>query len=109
MENICEMQTTKYVIGLDYGTLSARAVLVATDSGKVVAESVCSYPHGILSEELPADFALQEIDDYVETMYCTIKQVVKESGCRAEDVIGIGIDATSSRSEEHTSELQSPY
>lgn len=71
MENICEMQTTKYVIGLDYGTLSARAVLVATDSGKVVAESVCSYPHGILSEELPADFALQEIDDYVETMYCT--------------------------------------
>ncbi len=96
MENISKMQTTKYVIGLDYGTLSARAVLVAADSGKVMAESVCSYQHGILSEELPADFALQEIDDYVEAMFCTIKQVVKESGCRAEDVIGIGIDATSS-------------
>lgn len=96
MENISKMLTTKYVIGLDYGTLSARAVLVAADSGKVMAESVCSYQHGILSEELPADFALQEIDDYVEAMFCTIKQVVKESGCRAEDVIGIGIDATSS-------------
>lgn len=92
----------KYVIGLDYGTLSARAVLVSVDSGEVAAESIYPYPHGILNtisggeEELPVDFALQEIDDYVEAMYETIRTVVKQSGCRAEDVIGIGIDATSS-------------
>ncbi len=90
----------KYVIGLDYGTLSARAVLVSVDRGEVAAESI--YPYGILNtisggeEELPVDFALQEIDDYVEAMYETIRTVVKQSGCRAEDVIGIGIDATSS-------------
>lgn len=92
----------KYVIGLDYGTLSGRAVLVSVCDGKVIAESICSYPHGILrtvpgtDEELPADFALQEIDDYVEVMHHTIRSVVEKSGCRAEDVIGIGIDATSS-------------
>lgn len=92
----------KYVIGLDYGTLSARAVLVSVGCGEVAAESIYPYPHGILNtisggdEELPVDFALQEIDDYVEAMYETIWTVVKQSGCRAEDVIGIGIDATSS-------------
>lgn len=92
----------KYVIGLDYGTLSARAVLVCVDSGEVIEESVYPYPHGILEsvpnieEKLPADFAIQEIDDYVEAMYYTVREVIMKSGCKAENVIGIGIDATSS-------------
>lgn len=92
----------KYVIGLDYGTLSARAVLVSVRDGEVLAESVYPYPHGILNtmpgteEELPADYAIQEIDDYVEAMYHTIQEVVTKSGCEVENVIGIGIDATSS-------------
>lgn len=99
---VSSLQNDKYVIGLDYGTLSARAVLVSVNSGEVIAESICKYPHEIFHvmpgtrEELPADYALQEIDDYVEAMYYIIHAVVKESGCRAEDIIGIGIDATSS-------------
>ncbi len=105
----------KYVIGLDYGTLSARAVLVSVNDGSVIAESVYSYPHGILRSvaksisdgadlsggeegctELPADYALQEIDDYINAMYHTVREVVEKSNCQAENVIGIGIDATSS-------------
>lgn len=105
----------KYVIGLDYGTLSARAVLVSVNDGSVIAESVYSYPHGILrsvaksisdgadlsggeegSTELPADYALQEIDDYINAMYHTVREVVEKSNCQAQNVIGIGIDATSS-------------
>lgn len=105
----------KYVIGLDYGTLSARAVLVSVNDGSVIAESVYSYPHGILrsvaksisdgadllggeegSTELPADYALQEIDDYINAMYHTVREVVEKSDCQAQNVIGIGIDATSS-------------
>ena len=39
---------------------------------------------------------LREIDDYVEAMYHTIREVVEKAGCRPDDVIGIGIDATSS-------------
>lgn len=117
MGDIGKTREGKYVIGLDYGTLSARAVMVSVSSGEVVAESVYAYPHGILhtlpggmtdgvvpdgktsdagAGELPADFALQEIDDYVEALYHTIRTVVEESGCQPEDVIGIGIDATSS-------------
>ncbi len=96
------MKSYKYVIGLDYGTLSGRAVMVRAGSGEVIAESVYPYPHEILhtipgtEEKLPADYALQEVDDYVEAMYHTIRDVVEQSGCRPEDVIGIGIDATSS-------------
>lgn len=95
-------KSEKYVIGLDYGTLSGRAVLVSVSSGEEIAESVYPYPNGILrtlpgaKEPLPADFALQEIDDYVEAMYHTIRAVVEKSGCKPEEVIGIGIDATSS-------------
>lgn len=104
MEKVCEGKTNKYVIGLDYGTLSARAVLVSVNGGDVLAESIYSYPHGIFNllpgrESDPSrenDLALQEIDDYVEAMYHTIRSVVEKSGCQAEDVIGIGIDATSS-------------
>ena len=111
-----EAKGNKYVIGVDYGTLSARAVLVSVGSGEVMAESIYAYPHGILRRlgetaagvisegeapvgvrgDLPADFALQKIDDYEEALYDTIGAVVRKSGCRAEDVIGIGIDATSS-------------
>lgn len=100
------MQEEKYVVGLDYGTLSARAVLVSVSDGKVIEESVYPYPHGILDTVsgltsdgtgfLPADYALQEIDDYIDAMFHTIREVVENAGCQAEDVIGIGIDATSS-------------
>ncbi len=117
MGEICRAKDNRYVIGLDYGTLSARAVMVCVGSGEVIAESVYVYPHGVLctlsgvatgdgaSEreafagadgELPADFALQEIDDYVDALYETIRAVVEKSGIQAGDVIGIGIDATSS-------------
>ncbi len=100
------MQEEKYVVGLDYGTLSARAVLVSVSDGRVIEESVYPYPHGILDTVsgltsdgtgfLPADYALQEIDDYIDAMFHTIREVVENAGCQAEDVIGIGIDATSS-------------
>ena len=115
MGNSCIIPKDKYVIGLDYGTLSARAVLVSVNDGNVIAESVYSYPHGILrtvaksiadaadlsggeegSSFLPADYALQEIDDYINAMYYTVREVVEKSNCQAENVIGIGIDATSS-------------
>ena len=43
----------KYVIGLDYGTLSGRAVIVDCENGKVLAASVKNYEHGVMSENLP--------------------------------------------------------
>ena len=80
--------------------------MVSVSDGRVIEESVYPYPYGILDTVsgltsdgtgfLPADYALQEIDDYIDAMFHTIREVVENAGCQAEDVIGIGIDATSS-------------
>ncbi len=57
---------SKYTIGIDYGSLSGRAVLVRCDSGEVVAESTMDYPHAVmdaaLSDGTPLgqDWALQD-------------------------------------------------
>ena len=43
---------SKYTIGIDYGSLSGRAVLVRCDSGEVVAESTMDYPHAVMDAAL---------------------------------------------------------
>ena len=45
---------SKYVIGIDYGTLSARALLIELQSGAEIAEAEYTYPHAILQD---SDFA----------------------------------------------------
>ncbi|MBS4200483.1 ribulokinase [Bacillus sp. FJAT-49732] len=91
----------KYSIGVDFGTLSGRAVLVEVGSGREVATAVKEYTHAVMDEFLPDgttkledDWALQHPNDYLEVLEITIPQVLKESGLSADDVIGIGIDFT---------------
>ena len=48
----------KYTIGIDFGTLSARCVLVNVADGKETAVSVCGYRHGVMDEKLPSGKAL---------------------------------------------------
>ena len=92
----------KYSIGLDYGTLSVRALLVDIESGEEVGISVFEYPHGVMDtkfltgKKLPTNFALQHPQDYMDGLIHTITDVMKKSKVEPEDVIGIGIDFTSS-------------
>lgn len=92
----------KYAIGLDYGTLSVRALLVDIHTGEEISSSVFEYPHGIMETELPTGrklekgFALQEPQDYIDGLIRTVRSVMKQSGTLPEDVAGIGIDFTSS-------------
>ena len=44
------MSFERYVIGVDFGTLSGRAVLVETETGRVAALEERPYRHGILSQ-----------------------------------------------------------
>lgn len=44
----------KYSIGVDYGTESARAVLVELSDGEVIASAVKNYPDGVIDQKLPA-------------------------------------------------------
>lgn len=90
----------KYTIGLDYGTLSVRAVLVDSKTGQEIAVAVYPYPHGVMDQALPCgtplppDFALQDPDDYVQGLRSTVRSVLEQAGVSAQDVIGIGIDFT---------------
>ncbi len=90
----------KYVIGVDYGTLSGRTVLVNVETGDEVAEATLSYAHGVMDEKmpcgkrLPANYALQHPSDYLEVLKLTVKEVLKRAKVSAEDVVGIGIDFT---------------
>lgn len=92
----------KYTIGVDFGTLSGRAVLVEVESGREVSTAIKPYPHGVMDEYLPDfktrldnDWALQHPQDYLDVLAETIPAVLKEAGIAPEDVVGIGIDFTS--------------
>ncbi len=91
---------TKYTVGVDYGSLSGRAVLVNAETGEEVANAVYEYPHAVMDTRLwdgtplGHDWALQHPQDYIDVLANTIPALLKESGVSAEDVIGIGTDFT---------------
>lgn len=90
----------KYSIGVDYGTLSGRALLVEVGTGRELASAVYEYPHGVMDTALPCgkklghDWALQHPQDYLDVLAHTIPAVLRESGVNPADVIGIGTDFT---------------
>ena len=90
----------KYSIGIDYGTLSARAILVDCETGAECATAVYEYPHAVISEKfldgtpLPTDYALQHPADYIEALTAVIPAVLREAGVSGDAVAGIGIDFT---------------
>ena len=73
----------KYTIGLDFGSLSCRGILADTSDGRIYAEAVMAYPHGVMTESLPdgtslePDFALQHPRDFREALEAVVKELVK--------------------------------
>lgn len=93
--------STKYAIGVDYGTESGRAVLVSLANGEEVADHVTPYRHGVIDGRLPGtnvelghEWALQHPNDYMEVLEQSIPAVIKTSGVNPENIIGLGIDFT---------------
>lgn len=89
----------KFSIGLDFGTLSARAVIVNVKDGKPFPyESVFTYPHAILTEingiKLPSNYALQHPKDYIDALDFLLCDVLKNNEVNKASIIGIGIDFT---------------
>ena len=88
-----------YSLGIDFGTLSARAVLFDIKNGREIAQAVCEYAHGVMDEDffgekLPKDFALQHPQDYLDALKHTVSSVISESGIDPKEISGIGIDFT---------------
>ena len=90
----------KYVIGVDFGTLSVRALVADVKDGSELASAVYIYPHAVMSEylpngrKLPPDWALQHPQDYLEGLTEAVHLAVKDSEISPDDVIGIGVDFT---------------
>ena len=75
------------VIGLDYGTQSARAVLADKETGRVLLSHTVKYPHGVMAGELAS------IEDYEAALTELLESVTPEE--YRKDIAGICVDATS--------------
>src|SRR4051812_40345951 len=89
-----------YVVGVDFGTLSGRAVVVRVSDGAELGSAVHDYPHAVLTEALPdgtplgLDWALQVPDDYIGVLRTAVPQAVAAAGIDPALVVGIGTDFT---------------
>ena len=96
------MPEPKFALGIDFGTESARALLVNAADGSEVATAVHEYSSGVITETLPDggtqlpahDWALQDPEDYLRALEQTVPACLKEAGIDGDQVIGIGTDFT---------------
>jgi L-ribulokinase len=88
------------VVGVDFGTLSGRAVVVRVRDGAELGTAEHGYRHAVLDRELPdgtrlpPDWALQVPSDYVDVLRHAVPAALATAGVRPEQVIGIGTDFT---------------
>lgn len=89
----------KYVIGLDYGTDSVRALVVNTANGEEVATAVFYYPRwkkGMYCVPAHSQFR-QHPKDYLEGLKESVKEALRLAGPEvAKHVVGISVDTTGS-------------
>ena len=97
-----------YTIGVDYGTLSGRAVVVRVSDGAELGAGVFEYPHAVMDTTLTAgpaadagnpirlapDWALQVPQDYVDVLKNAVPDALAQAGIDPADVIGIATDFT---------------
>ncbi|KPM48706.1 ribulokinase [Jiulongibacter sediminis] len=91
--------SSKYVIGIDFGSDSVRSVVVDAADGKIQGTAVAYYPRwkeGLYCLPGESQFR-QHPKDYLETLEKTVKEALKEAGSGvAEKVVGISVDTTGS-------------
>lgn len=94
---------TRYVVGVDFGTLSGRAVVVRVADGAEVGTAVHEYRHGAVERTLPATgealpphWALQMPLDWVDVLRHAVPAALAsvEGGLDATQVVGIATDFT---------------
>lgn len=89
-----------FVIGVDFGTLSGRAVVVRVSDGQELGIATSTYAHAVLDralptgERLPPDWALQVPADYIDVLRTAVPEAVRRAGVSPSAVIGVGTDFT---------------
>src|SRR4051795_4967647 len=85
-----------HVVGVDFGTLSGRAVVVRAADGAEVGSAVHEYKHGVIESDLPPHWALQDPGDWIEVLKTAVPAALKDSGVDPSQVVGIATDFTAS-------------
>lgn len=96
------MSDEAVTIGVDYGTLSGRALVVRASDGAELGTAVHEYEHAVMETELsahgnvalPPDWALQVPADYISVLKNAVPAALKDAGVDPKQVIGIGTDFT---------------
>ena len=95
------MTQDQYVVGVDFGTLSGRALVVRVSDGAELGTATHAYRHGVVEDALPAtgrrlppDWALQVPEDYREVLRTAVPEALAAAGIDPADVIGIATDFT---------------
>ena len=90
-------------LGLDFGTLSVRALVVRVSDGAELGSASVSYAHGVMDSvlvtprekiPLPPNWALQSPRDYLDALFAVVPAALEKAGVRPEQVIGVGVDFT---------------
>ncbi|HEY6501677.1 MAG TPA: ribulokinase [Streptosporangiaceae bacterium] len=91
----------RFVVGVDYGTLSGRALVVRVSDGAELGTAVHEYRHGVMDrelaatgEQLPPDWALQDPADYLAVLRTAVPAALEDAGVDPGAVIGIATDFT---------------
>jgi L-ribulokinase len=95
--------SARFVIGIDFGTNTARAVVVNTADGEEVGVGVAAYPHGengVIPDSRNPSVARHHPSDYLEAARTSIRVAVQDAernpGFQRDAVIALGLDTTSS-------------
>ncbi|SEH91469.1 L-ribulokinase [Mycolicibacterium rutilum] len=90
-----------YTVGVDFGTLSGRALVVRVRDGHELASAEHVYTHAVVTDtlpgstvRLPSQWALQVPSDYVDVLRTAVPEAVAKAGIDPADVVGIGTDFT---------------
>lgn len=88
-------------LGVDFGTLSGRALVVAVDDGRELGSAVHEYTHGVVDAALPGggaalppDWALQVPQDWRDVLRFAVPRALEAAGVRPEQVVGVATDFT---------------
>lgn len=90
-----------YSIGIDFGTASGRVILADTSNGHIISRYEEDYANGtymnsLYDKPLPENYFLQNADDYLQILEQGVQFVLEDSKVNKNDVVGIGVDFTSS-------------
>lgn len=90
-------------VGLDFGTLSGRAVVVRVSDGAELGTAVHPYRHGVITDRLPgggvplaAETALQDPEDYRQVLSRAVPAALRDAEVDPRQVIGVGTAFTAS-------------